>query len=657
MQPIIKNIIVFTLLYLLTACSKDFLDENLTQFSSPMGLSNIYISPDWQSSNYLFKLPLVKEADYEIVSKPFWLNIDSVCGHISDSVAVVLCSVTKNSAFNSVGIYLDFMTVKADGKNYKVSVAYITEGNPTIQVQSTVNLSYNTYGYPTLPIQNSGLGILLWDIISMPDWLVLDTARLSSNGIYIKPNTTYDIPLLFELDEVYTGIIAGIITLSTNDEEHPSVTINVTADLGTPELSINTNLINFSFTETTKTLTFNNFGNGKLIWAFEDIPEWLTITPSNGICNGSSSSGNIIFSCDRTKLSPGQNSATINLKTNDSSLLSYSIEMIAIAPGISENIRAVDGNIVDAVFNNNSNILYYVTSSPNKFIAYDVIGRTVLNEISLSNAPTSFAISEDWAKAAVGHNGFIGAINLSNNTLAATYPVDYSVNDIAWAENDWFCYTQNGGNFTGLHWINAADGSLYDDPVTNRLDGKSIIKKVPNQAYLIATRNAVSPSGFFAYDIVTKSIKSYSHMDLYNFWFSENGDYIFAKNLYVYRTTSSTGSTDTFNADINAIGQINTETAFSYGIQYIYHSNNFLWVLEKDSFSSDASTNIFQIEDNDYTLVKKYDYDWYCQPNEQTSPFVVSANFIFSNREGTELVVLCKGVSNNYWVMQFIAVY
>ena len=33
---------------------------------------------------------------------------------------------------------MDFMTVKADGKNYKVPVAYITEGNPTAQVQSTL---------------------------------------------------------------------------------------------------------------------------------------------------------------------------------------------------------------------------------------------------------------------------------------------------------------------------------------------------------------------------------------------------------------------------------------------------------------------------------------------------------------------------------------
>jgi len=656
MQRIFKNTLVFTLLYLLTSCSKDFLNENLTLVSLPVGLSNIYISPDWQSSSYLFKLQSVKEVDYEIVSKPTWLNIGSVSGHLSDSIAVVQCSVTKNSAFNAVGIYMDFMSVTANEKNYKVPVAYITEGNPTVQVPSNLTLSYSTYGYPNLPIENTGAGILIWNIRSMPDWLVLDTARLESKGIYISPNTSYNIPLLFKLDKVNSGSLTGTIVLSTNDKEHPSVTINVTADLGSPQLSIYTNAINFSFTETSKTLTFNNNGDGRLVWEFNDIPEWLTITPSSGVNNPYSSSNNIIFSCDHTKLLPGQNTAIVTLKTNDSAHPSYSITVSAITPGSTNNMRAIEGNIIDAVFNKNTNILYYVTSTPNKFIAYDVIGRTVLNEISLSKAPTSFAISEDWSKAAVGHNGFLSAINLSSNTVTATYTLDYSVNDIAWAENNWFCYTQKGGSFSCLHWINTADGSLYDDTDKTSLDGSSIIKKVPNQAYLIATRNSTSPSGFFAYNIATKSIKSYAHMDLSNFWFSENGEYIFASYLNIFRTTSSTGSTDTFNTTINSIGKINLGTGNYNVLQYLYHSNNYLWVLQKESYSSDASTSIYQVEDNDYTLVKKIVYDFLYQPDAETTPFNLSANYVFANKEGTEIAVLCKGVSNNSWVIQFIPV-
>lgn len=654
MQPMIKNTILFTLLCLLTACSNDFLNDNLNAVSLPVGVSNIYISPDWPGSNRMFKLTSLKDADYEIASKPSWLTVSSMSGHLSDSIAIIQCSATKNAAFSSVGIYMDFMTINAKENSYKVPVAYITEGNPTVQVQSSVTLSYSIYDYPTLQIQNTGLGILIWDIISMPDWLAVDTVRLESTGLYISQYNSYNIPLKILPGKNTSGNLTGKMVLSTNDKEHPTVSVNVTTDLGTPQLSINTNTINFASTETSKNLSFSNYGSGLLTWEFIDIPAWLTITPSSGMYSPYSSNGNIIFSCDRTKLSPGQNTATVILKTNDSSRPSYSITVTAVAPGNNANIRAIDGNIIDAVFNKNTNTLYYVTSAPNKLIAYDVTTRTVLHEIALSKAPTCFAISEDWTKAAVGHNGSLSAINLSGNTVTAVYNSDYAVYDIAWAENDWFSYTQTGGSFSALHWINMATGALYDDTDKYSLDGYSMIKKVPNQLYLIATRGSTSPSGFFSYSIANKSKKSYSHMDLSNFWMSEDGQYIYARSKDIYRTSSSTGSSDTFDADINSIGKINTPN--NNGINFIYHSNHFLWVIQNDSYSSDTSSSIYQIEDNDYTLVKKYTYDLLYQPDAQTTSFSVKANYVFANNEGTEISVLCKGVSNNTWIIQFIPV-
>jgi len=658
MQRIIQNTILFTILSLLTGCTNDFLNENLTSVTSPIGVSNIYISPDWPASDRQFKLPMVKDADYEIVSKPSWLTVGSNTGHLSDSIALVECSAKKNSVFSEVGVYMDFMTVKSDGKNYKVPVAYVTEGNPTVAVQSSITLSYSTYGYPYLQIQNTGLGILIWNFTSMPAWLAVDTARIVSSGLYISQYNSYNIPLKIIPGKNTSGALAGTIVLSTNDKAHPSVSINVTTDLGTPQLNISTSAISFASTETSKAITFGNYGSGLLTWEFKDIPAWLTIAPSSGRYNPYTSYGNIVFTCDRTKLSPGQNTAIVNLKTNDVYHLTYSITVTAVAPGTNANIRAVDGNISDAVFNKNTNTLYYVTGAPNKFIVYDVKARTVLHEIALSKAPTCFAISEDWIKAAVGHNGSISAIDLSTNTVKANYLSDYSVHDIAWAENDWFSYTQTGGSFSSLHWMNTANGSVYDDPDKYSLDGSSIVKKVPNQPYLIATRNSTSPSGFFAFNIPGKSQKSYSHMDLTNFWMSEDGQYIFAKNSNIYRTTSSTGSTDTFNADINAIGKINIASGYNYGISFLYHSNRNLWVIQNTSYSSDASTSssIFQFEDNDYTLVKQYAYDLLYQPDTQANSFNVSANYVFANSDGTEISVLCKGTTNNNWIIQFIPV-
>jgi hypothetical protein len=656
MWSLLKNISVLTFLCFLTCCSKDYLNDNLTQDATPLGYSNIYVSPGWLTSDYLIKLPIAKDVDYEIISKPSWIRFDLLSGHLSNGEANVKCSAAINKSFNALGVYIDYLTVKADGKNYKVPVSYINEGNPKLQVQNTLALSYNSYYIPWLSLYNNGLGILMWKIKSMPDWLAVDTIKLKAYSNFIPPNTELNIPLLFKLNNVSFESMSGSIVLSTNDKDRSEVTINVTGDLGKPELFTRTDLINYSYSETTKDFTLVNVGTGILVWKFNNIPEWLVVAPSSGVYDIFTKHNNVVFSCDRTKLSPGLNSATVILKTNDNAHPLYSIKVTANAPGISKNMRAVDGNIEDAVFNKDANILYYVTSSPDKFTAYDVINKSVLNEIPLSKTPTCLAISEDWTKAAVGHNGYISALDLLNNTVASTFTVNCSVNDIAWAENDWFCYTQNELGPAGLHWINTVNGSLFDDPDQESLYGRSMIKKVPNQTYLIATRLSSFPSGFFAYDIATRREKSYAHMSLTNFWFSEDGDYIFDMGQNVYRTTSSTGSTDTFNAKIYSIGNINTGNSENYGLQYLYHNDNYLWILQYNSSSYNSSNNLYQIEDNNYTLVKKYDYELICQPDAQTTPFNLTANYVFTNKEGTEIAVLCKGVNNNFWVIQFIPV-
>lgn len=102
---------------------------------------------------------------------------------------------------------------------------------------------------------------------------------------------------------------------------------------------------------------------------------------------------------------------------------------------------------------------------------------------------------------------------------------------------------------------------------------------------------------------------------------------------------------------------INTGSQYN-SLQYIYHSNGYLWVLKNnDYYSSDESaTSLYQIEDDDYTLVNNYNYDMIYQPDAQTAPLNISANYVFVNKAGTEIEILCKDVKSNSWVIQFVAV-
>lgn len=654
------NIIITTIILLIVAsCSNDFLNENLDKPVVPAGESGIYISPEWESGDYQFYLPDMGNADFKIEAMPSWLQISSTSGKLVNSMASIHCSVTKNSGFENIGIYLDKMEVTAGGQTFYVPVAYITEGNPTIQVERTLTVNDNPY----LQIYNSGAGILVWDVISLPDWLSIDMDRfneINPAGVIVPQYSYAQLPLTFDLNTVFDKDLTGTIILKTNDKSNSTVEIKVTVDLGNPEISIwlYDNKIDFGSDGTTYSLEISAWGSGLLVWQFEELPDWLTVTPSKGIYNTHTYYGNIVFTCDRTKLQPGINSSVIYLKSNAYNNPSMAITVTARAPGDNSNIWALEGNIADVAFDKNTNTLYYVTSQPDKLVAYDVVKRSVLRELQLSKAPTCLAVSEDWAKAAIGHGGRISAVNLENWSISNTIDINGTLFDIAWSEDDWFCYSiASYDSSYELYWVNTNSGENYGNYDGHMYYG-TIIKKVPTQPYLIASRQNLWPSGFIAYSASTKSLKSYAHMELRNFWFSQDGQYTFGTDGNIYRTSSATDSNDTFDATINSIGQFRSASGEYFSAGWIEHSSSAhrIWAIDEYYYSDSGYPAIYQFEDTNYTYQKSYFYSDIYQPDTQTTAYEVEAQYLFSNKEDTELSVLRKGRNNDNWSIEFIPI-
>lgn len=79
-----------------------------------------------------------------------------------------------------------------------------------------------------------------------------------------------------------------------------------------------------------------------------------------------------MFSCNADKLQPGNNSAVIQLKTNDAGRRSVSIEVNARGAGNNASTYAIEGVVVDATVVRSRNLMVYATSQPNKLIFYNL---------------------------------------------------------------------------------------------------------------------------------------------------------------------------------------------------------------------------------------------------------------------------------------------
>lgn len=329
----------------LNACSNDFLDGGETENVFPIGESSIYISPEWGEKEYWFSFPVSQSSEFIIEETPDWLQIENMTGNLTftstqwlepvgRSRGTIRAKATHNPDFAKVGIYLDYMVVKTSNTRYRIPASYISEGLPEVQVNTTHAINYSSTSSLSLRIANTGEGVLIWDVVSMPEWLKVDTANLAINRVVVPRYSHYNIPLKFNHNaDVSSNDYVGDIVLSTNDKENPLVTVHVTADLGNPMFNMSTEYkskIDFSTNLTNIYFSIYNHGYGLLSWRFVDLPEWLSIFTTSGTLY-SYNSYQLTVKCDRSMLEPGQNSATIKLKTNDPNNREISILVTATA--------------------------------------------------------------------------------------------------------------------------------------------------------------------------------------------------------------------------------------------------------------------------------------------------------------------------------------
>lgn len=224
------TLIIVTLLLLATGCSDDFLYDEIESGAGSTGLSTIYISPDWEARDYRFFLTYMSDVAFKIEETPSWFHSESATGRLSNSIGTIRCWATKKKGWEEARVYFDKMKVSANGQIFFVPIYYIAEGNPSIQVERTISVSSNF----KLHIQNTSDGVLVCDVVSLPDWITDRTyypLMIPSPSI-ISPYSSTELSLALDRFATSGEKKTGVIVLRTNDKLNPTVEINVTVKSG-----------------------------------------------------------------------------------------------------------------------------------------------------------------------------------------------------------------------------------------------------------------------------------------------------------------------------------------------------------------------------------------------------------------------------------------
>jgi hypothetical protein len=500
------------------------------------------------------------------------------------------------------------------------------------------------------PIDCPDAGNARFSISNVPTWLNVssESGQFTDGRVYISCSASVN------PDFVEKGIYNVSITINIEGMGKYAIPVSYVNDdsffAGNSELGYEGEFIDFGVAETVRPFRLWNNGGGMLFWEIVDCPEWITVSPKRGLLPvGVNSELRII--CDRTGLPAGVNSAVIKLTSNEiNKPARYITVKCRNGTANSDNVKAISGTVSDAWFDKSEDRLYLSTQHPNRLLVYDVNSRKTVHEIVLQNAPVCFSVSEDKQKIAIGYKYEIGFIDMNlsaEKTVETIVEVETIVFDIEWGVGDWCCYVPDAyEQWYGLRWVNVTSGERHKS--FNHFYGGAILKKIPNQNYIIATYLPITPSGIMVIDAETKEIVRDIFEDVRRFWFSSDGAYLFSQYNDVYRTSSF------MSAEVFPVAQLKLGSA---GCKWLDHNPNThsLWAL-----SGDNDYFVWHLAMNDYTVINKFPYDelYLTTIDGAYREYTVDAHYVFANSANTEVIVI-KNVENDYdnvWSMEYVTV-
>ena len=486
-----------------------------------------------------------------------------------------------------------------------------------------------------------GLADKKFSINKKPSWLNLDfkNGKFNSNGIF-----DFQCSVDKSFFPLGTKIFQDVIVLDIENFGKMGIAVYYVIDMGNPYFSYYPDKISFGHSETKSQFSmYNQTENSFLIWEIISCPQWLKCEELHGVIP-EYRSVYINVECDRNLMESFYAFDTLIISTNDYRSPIVKIPVEAIRGNDAANVKEIDGKVINAFSNKSTNLLYIVTSQPNKIIVYDINSRNIVNSKTLEHQPFRMAFSENKSKMAVFFGGnMVLCLNTTDLSEIKMLAMQRTVCDIEFIDENTLCYTVSQDN-DYLYYINIQNYQAvnkFNTPSHRLFDQRTFIKKIPNKNYIVAYRTYTSPSGFYLFDTETKEFLNYLHESLEVFNFSDDGNYMFDWGGRVFLTNDLPTCTRFDN-----IVYTNVEKY----VRNIGCGENSVYC----GIVNDNSPNIIKYNLYDFSAVGDFYYDKYYKDYSNLSP-----NYLFVNNDETMIVVIKMNYDysdNANWVLEFIPI-
>ncbi len=274
--------------------------------------------------------------NYTISDNADWLSCSPSSGTSTGEADTIL--VNYNTSNLNPGNYSATITISDPNatnnpQTINVSLSVTEQQQPTISL-STDHISVDcnegeNASSTTFMVRNSGSGTLNYTIDDNVNWISCSPTNGTSTG----ENDV--IHVYFNTSGLNSGNYNGTITISdanaTNNPQTIDVSLTVTENSPTIQLSVNSITANCNEGENAPPTTFTvrNSGSGTLNYTISDNADWISCSPTNGTSTGETDTITINF--NTSGLNPGSYNATITVSdanaTNNPQTISVSLNV------------------------------------------------------------------------------------------------------------------------------------------------------------------------------------------------------------------------------------------------------------------------------------------------------------------------------------------
>lgn len=519
--------------FFFVACGDDD-DDNAV---APVVESQILIAPlqiaanDRDTITFFLSTQPKSTHTWKMTSKPKWLNLSQEEGKIADNIIEI--KGTINSEIVQVGHVEGLLSIMTDGAGMcqsRIEVFVNQYPEPSFEPQQLHFPVQSQQQYIT--IKNDGKGVLNGSIFSREDWIIL-----SQNSVNIYPADSRNLTVYIDRRNQPIGTIEGDIIMYYNNYED-SVKVKVSADVPTIEhASAGIDTLRYGIKDTKQSFYLKNTGNTIFNFSLDSDANQLSCNPSSGTIPVNDSI-KIEVNLNRKDLVSGIN--YFNLSINNSHNIEISKLPVNVIH-IDESKWMIDGNVIDAEYNDKSKKLIVLTADPHKLLICNIEDKSI-ESIKINRTPKCLSVSPNGNYAVVGHNAAVSHLDLNSKTEIGYYTISKDCLDITLSDRNWAYFTANGNNYDGLFGINLSTGEEVKQNGGSYYSN-GMVKIDPTGKFLLTNQGS---SDFFKYDISKDSI-NFLYRSNYNqnintggdFWFAEDGERVFTKSKNVYRLSTT----------------------------------------------------------------------------------------------------------------------